>query len=130
MKDGSLEHAHPLTLDKLANSHPRLKIVACHFGNPWIEDTAELVYKHENVFADVSGLFAGGGEYASEYLDSLCRKLSEAIYYMGNARKIVFGSDYPVSTPADILKLVSHLRITREDKTKILRANAKELFKL
>ena len=58
---GSLKHAHPLTLDAVANLRPELKIVICHFGNPWISDVAELIYKHPNVYADISGLVAGDG---------------------------------------------------------------------
>jgi hypothetical protein len=130
MPGGSLEHSHPLTLDRLANRRPDLRIVACHFGNPWIEDVAELIYKHENVYADLSGLFAGGGKYGPSYLDSLSRRLSEAVYYAGSAGKIIFGSDYPVSAPADILRLVGRLQITQEDRDSILWGNSKGLFQL
>ena len=130
MPEGSLMHSHPLTLDRLANKRKNLKIVACHFGNPWIEDVAELAYKHENIYADVSGLFAGGGKYGPLYLESVVRKISEAVYYIGNAEKIVFGSDYPVSNPSDILKLVKLLRITPRDHANILANNSKRLFKL
>ena len=128
VEDGSLEHSHPLTLDKLANKRKALKIVACHFGNPWIEEAAELVYKHENVYADLSGLFAGGGKYGQLYLETMARKISEAVYYIGNARKIIFGSDYPVSKPSDIMRLVECLRISPEDRTDILGNNAERLF--
>ncbi|MGH9918093.1 MAG: amidohydrolase family protein, partial [Nitrososphaerales archaeon] len=48
---GSLKHAHPLTLDELANAREALRIVICHMGNPWVVDTAELLYKHPNVYA-------------------------------------------------------------------------------
>lgn len=130
MPGGSLEHSHPLTLDRLANRRPDLRIIACHFGNPWIEDVAELIYKHENVYADISGLFAGGGKYGQAYLESMGRRLSEAVYYAGDARRIVFGSDYPVSTPAHILTLVRHLQITQEDQDSILWGNAKRLFQI
>ena len=58
---GSLVHAHPLTLDEVANEREGLKMVVCHMGNPWIADTAELLYKHSNVFADISGLVVGAG---------------------------------------------------------------------
>lgn len=127
--NGSLVHSHPLTIDRLANSRQELKIVICHFGNPWIQDTAELIYKHENVHADISGLVAGeGGRYSSLYLESLAAKISDAIYFAGGAEKILFGTDYPVETFAAGLKLVKQLRIEKEDAERILYKNALELF--
>lgn len=127
--EGSLVHSHPLTLDKLANARDDLKIVICHFGNPWISDTAELIYKHQNVYADISGLVAGdGGKYSSLYLESLAGKISDAVYYAGGAEKILFGTDYPVEPYAAGLKLVEQLNIEKEDREKILYRNASELF--
>ncbi|MDG7001782.1 MAG: amidohydrolase [Nitrososphaerota archaeon] len=127
--DGSLAHSHPLTIDKLANSRQDLKMVICHFGNPWISDTAELIYKHQNVYADISGLVAGdGGRYSSLYLESLAAKISDAIYFAGGTEKILFGTDYPVETFSAGLKLVEQLKIEKEDAEKILYKNAWELF--
>lgn len=129
--DGSLVHSHPLTIDKLANSRDDLKIVICHFGNPWIQDTAELIYKHQNVYADISGLVAGdGGPYSSLYLESLVTKISEAIYYAGGTEKILFGTDYPVETFSAGLKMVEQLKIQKEDAERILYKNALEVFYL
>jgi uncharacterized protein len=127
---GSLAHAHPLTLDELANEREGLKIVVCHLGNPWVVDTAELLYKHTNVYADVSGLVVGGGGYTKEYMAMLAQKISEAAYYAGGAEKMLFGTDYPVETHEDGLSLVSMLKLTQADKEKILWRNASRLFKI
>ncbi len=127
---GSLAHAHPLTLDEVANEREDLKIVVCHMGNPWIADTAELLYKHKNVFADISGLVVGGGGYGNEYLRTLAQRISEAIYFAGGAEKILFGTDYPVETHEDGLALVSMLKIAQADKEKILWRNASRLYSL
>lgn len=127
--NGSLMHSHPLTLDALANERQGMKIVICHFGNPWITDVAELIYKHPNVYSDISGLVAGdGGEYSTRYLDSLAAKISDAIYFVGGADKIIFGTDYPVQTFPAGLSLVDKLKIEKEDVDKILSRNAKKVF--
>ena len=128
--DGSLVHAHPLTLDEVANARQELKIVVCHLGNPWILDTSELLYKHKNVFADISGLMAGGGGYAKEYLRTLAQRVSEAVYYAGGAEKFLFGTDYPVETHEDGLSLVSALKVTEADKERILWRNASRLYSI
>ena len=126
--NGSLVHAHPLTLDRVANEREGLKIVVCHFGNPWVVDTAELVYKHGNVFADISGLIVGGSPYQKQYMRMLAERISEAVYFAGGAEKIVFGTDYPVQTLENGISLVSALKVTQADREKILWRNAARLF--
>ncbi|HUI00367.1 MAG TPA: amidohydrolase family protein [Nitrososphaerales archaeon] len=127
---GSLVHAHPLTLDELANEREGLRIVICHAGNPWIADTAELLYKHPNVYADISGLMVGGSPYEREYLAMMARRIDEAVYFSGGADKLLFGTDYPVETLESGLALVSALKVRPEDKEKILWRNASRLFSL
>lgn len=128
--NGDLASSHPLTLDRLANHREELRIVLCHFGNPWFDDVAELIYKHPNVYTDTSGLATGEAGYADKYLDWLARKVSEAVYFVGNADKIMFGTDYPVTRHSDALNLVSKLKIERRDKEKILSHNAKRVFQI
>jgi predicted TIM-barrel fold metal-dependent hydrolase len=127
---GSLVHAHPLTLDALANQRDGLKIVACHFGNPWIDDVAELIYKHANVYADISGLVVGGSKYIGQYTDWIAQRLSRAIYFAGGADKVIFGSDYPVTPPSLALSLVAKLEIDARDRERLLTGNAKKVFRL
>jgi predicted TIM-barrel fold metal-dependent hydrolase len=124
----SLLHANPLGLDPLANKREGLKIVACHFGNPWLRETAELIYKHPNVYADISGLFTTGTKYTLRYLDALSRSLSEAIYFVGNADKVIFGTDYPVERISDAINFVKNLNLDRDDLTKIFSENGRKLF--
>src|SRR5881396_868627 len=126
---GDLSRSHPLTLDGLANKREELTIILCNFGNPWLEDVAELIYKHPNVYADISGLVTGGA-YAEKYAGWLARKISEAIYFAGGADKVIFGTDYPVTKHADTLALVRRLEVDERDKEKILWRNAERVFGL
>jgi predicted TIM-barrel fold metal-dependent hydrolase len=127
---GDLARSYPLTLDGLANKREEMTIILCHFGNPWFEDVAELLYKHPNVYADISGLTTGGGAYAEKYSEWLARKISEAIYFAGNAEKVIFGTDYPVTKHSDSLALVKRLDVDERDKEKILWRNAARVFGL
>ncbi len=128
--DGSLVRSHPLVLDALANKREGLTIVICHFGNPWIDDAAELIYKHPKVYADTSGLTTGGGAYGRKLAGALASKLSEAVYYAGGGEKILFGTDYPVTRHGDALKLVEMMDVDDSDRERILWRNAKEVFGL
>lgn len=127
---GDLALSHPLTLDKLANKRGGLVMVLCHFGNPWFVDAAELIYKHANVYADISGLTTGGGAYAEKFLGWLARKVSEAIYFAGGPDKVIFGTDYPVTSYGDALELVKRLDIVEGDKEMVLWRNAERVFGL
>src|SRR2546425_10599423 len=126
---GDLARSQPLTLDGLANKREELTIILCHFGNPWFEDVAELIYKHPNVYADISGLSTGGA-YAEKYAEWLARKISEAVYFAAGAEKIIFGTDYPVTKPSETLALVKRLEVDERDKAKILHLNAERGFGL
>jgi uncharacterized protein len=130
LSTGSLVHSHPLELDALANTREELTMVLCHFGNPWFEDVAELIYKHPNVYADISGLTTGGGAYAERYAEWLAKKISAAVYFAGGAEKIIFGTDYPVTTYSEALALVRRLEVDESDKEMILWRNAKRVFGL
>jgi predicted TIM-barrel fold metal-dependent hydrolase len=127
--NGDLTRSHPLTLDGLANKREELIMVLCHFGNPWFEDVAELIYKHPNVYADISGLITGG-PYALKYSKWLATKISEAIYFAAGTEKILFGTDYPITKHSETLALVRMLEVDESDKEKILRFNAEMVFGL
>jgi predicted TIM-barrel fold metal-dependent hydrolase len=127
---GSLVHSHPLTLDRLANKREKLKIVAAHFGNPWIDDVAELTYKHFNMYADISGLFTGTTKYAGRFQENLAEKINHAIYFSGGADKVMFGSDYPIETLASAISFVKRLKIDQEDMDKLLYRNARTVFRI
>src|SRR2546425_4135005 len=126
---GDLARSHPLTLDGLANKREDLVMILSHFGNPWFEDVAELIYKHPKVYADISGLMTGG-PYAEKYAEWLAKKISEAIYFAAGAGKIIFGTDYPITKHSETLALVRRLEVDEGDKEKILHLNAERVFGL
>src|SRR2546430_13503417 len=106
---GDLSRSHPLTLDGLANKREGLRLILCHFGNPWFEDVAELLYKHPNVYADISGLITGTKGYSEKYVEWLAKKISEAIYFAGGAEKGNFGTDSPATKNSKNLALAREL---------------------
>lgn len=125
---GSLDRSHPLTLDRVANKRSELRMIICHMGNPWISDTAELVYKHPNLYADLSGLITGNSRYLDRYVSSLASRIQDAIYFAGGADKFLFGSDYPVQSYENSFALVRRLEVEPDDLQKIMWKNAERLF--
>ena len=91
---GSLEWSDPSLLDKVALAFPDLKLIVAHFGQPYMEQTAILMRKNENVYADLSARYHrpwqlyNGVMIATEYLVT---------------DRLLFGSDFPVLSPAEAI---------------------------
>ena len=58
-RKAKVRFAHPLLVDDVAVDNPDVRFVPRYFGNPRLIGTAEVVYKNENVWADLSGLIVG-----------------------------------------------------------------------
>ncbi|HET9449754.1 MAG TPA: amidohydrolase family protein, partial [Aggregicoccus sp.] len=118
--------AHPLILDDVAVDFPDVTFVLCHLGNPWFTDAMEVVYKNENVFADISGLTL---EAFTPRLERLVRsRLDEVLAYVNDPTKLLFGSDWPLSDLPSCLALVEKLDATPEEREGLLWRNAARLF--
>ena len=52
---GHLKYCRPIHLDDIATDFPGLKIVMCHFGNPFLQEAAAVLEKNPNMYADLSG---------------------------------------------------------------------------
>ena len=87
-----LQYALPLQLEDVALAYPDLVMVIAHMGQPWIEETIVLIRKQPNFYADVSALHYRSWQFYNA--------LILAVEY-GVASKLLFGSDYPFSTPEE-----------------------------
>jgi uncharacterized protein len=132
MDRGALvKFARPIEVDEVAVRYPDVRFVLCHFGNPWMEEAAELVYKNENVYADTSGLLAPPSAHYFEKMVERCRRrLINAIVTVGSPERILYGSDWPLESIATAVGLVDGLDLPRADRDAILGGNARRLFRL
>jgi predicted TIM-barrel fold metal-dependent hydrolase len=127
-KIGKLKYSHPLHLDDVAVDHPDLRIVICHLGNPWFRDTAELVYKNDNVRADISGLILGNFEARFERW--LADQVRDLILYAGDPEDLLFGTDWPLVEISSYLRFVRSLDLDDEERELLMWRNAEEWFGL
>ncbi|HEX5358357.1 MAG TPA: amidohydrolase family protein [Candidatus Nitrosotalea sp.] len=125
---GKLRYSHPLNIDELAVDNPELKIVMCHLGNPWIEDCQEIVYKNDNVYADMSGLAVGRFDHFFEKI--MVEKVAELINYAGEPRYLLYGTDWPISDMDSYLNFVAKLKLKPKFREELMFKNAKRLFKI
>ncbi len=93
-----LRYCNPLDLDDVAVDFPHLKIVAAHFGWPWVGDAIALAMRHENLYLNIAGWAP------KHYPDLLVKYMNGPL-----SGKVLFGSDFP---------LVSRKRIVSELKAR------------
>jgi len=106
-------------IDEVALDFPELAIIAGHIGYPWTEEMIAVATKHENVFIDTSAYTA------KRYPPELVR------YMKGHGRrKVMFGTNYPMITPARALEGLEELGLDDEAKGLFLGGNAARVFNL
>lgn len=106
-------------LDHVALEFPELVIVGGHIGYPWTTEMIALATKYENVYIDTSAYKCN--RYPQELV----------AYMQGHGRKkVLFGSNYPMITPADCLADIDSLDLDDEARRFFLYDNAVRVFNL
>jgi uncharacterized protein len=127
--DGLVKFARPIELDEVAVRYRDVRFVLCHFGNPWVEEAAEVVYKNENMYVDTSGLLAHpSAPYFARMVEQCRARLLTAILSIGSADRVLYGSDWPLEELRVATDLVDGLDLSLADREKILGGNARRLF--
>ena len=96
---------------------PKVNFIIAHAGVQYFEQVIELARDFANVWLDTSSYFVT--------VEKLSRLISEV-----GARKLVFGSDFPVMAldPGDALKKIMVLRISECERAAILGGNLLEIL--
>lgn len=106
-------------LDEVALDFPDLTIIGGHIGYPWTSEMISLARKYANVYIDTSAY------KPSRYPDDLVDYLRA-----GGRKKILFGTNYPMLTPASCLEEIELLELDDESTRLFLNDNAARVFKL
>ncbi|HXC51358.1 MAG TPA: amidohydrolase family protein [Candidatus Limnocylindrales bacterium] len=115
----SSETGRPLTIERIALDFPELKIVCGHIGYPWHIEMIAIATKFPNVYIDTSA-------YKPK------RYPSELVAYMKahGRSKVMFGTNYPMITPAACLAEIDGLGLDADTREAFLGRNAERLFRL
>lgn len=106
-------------IDQLAIDLPELTIVGGHIGYPWTEEMVAVARKHERVLIDTSAYTA------RRYPPELVRYLQR-----DGAKKVLFGSNWPMLPPARCLEDLDALELTPDARAAFLGGNAQRVFGL
>ena len=77
-------------LEDIAIVFPDLRMIVAHLGHPWERDALVTIRKHPNLYADISALHYRPWEFYNTMV---------LAGEWGVTHKILFGSDFPWSTP-------------------------------
>jgi predicted TIM-barrel fold metal-dependent hydrolase len=94
----ALECTLPRHLDVVARRFPEVKLILAHLGHPYEGETVAVIRKHPNLFADVSALVYRPWQLFHSLM---------LVHEYNVWDKILFGTDYPVTT---VVETVAGLR--------------------
>ncbi len=108
----------PIYLDRIACDFPDLKLIGAHTGWPWVEELLSVAYKWDNIYVGIDA-------WMPKYLKS------ELIQFinsrMGQDRCLWGTNGLPWK---ESLKQIDELGLKDSVKSKLLRENVTQLFKL
>jgi predicted TIM-barrel fold metal-dependent hydrolase len=106
-------------LENVALEFPELRIVAGHIGAPWTQEMISLATKFPNLYVDTSAYKAS--RYPADFVEFMRGR---------GAKKVMFGTNYPMLTPSACLEGLASLGLDPEATERFLHGNAREVFKL
>ncbi|WBW99235.1 amidohydrolase family protein [Oceanirhabdus sp. W0125-5] len=128
---GLLKYSKPLEVDELALKFRWVNFIIAHFGDPWVMETAEIISKNSNVYADISGLIVGNEAKVQKFMNEklFMEHFKRAFVYADNYKKILFGTDWPLVRVKPYIEFVKEL-IPEEHWEDVFYNNAAKLFNI
>lgn len=122
VKNSPTKYSHPLLFEDVAIAYPELSMCLGHFGWPWVRETAMLILKYPNLYADTALL----------YFDSPTQFFQQTFqvemgpYWIDRMLydKVMFGSTYPRIEQKRMVKAVNALNLRPPQKEMVLGLNA------
>ena len=117
--DCRFDFSGPVRISRVLNKHPKLKVIAAHFGGytEW-EDSLEYLAERDVWFDTSSSLWKLPLEKADELIK------------VHGANKFLFGSDFPMWDHETEFQRFNKLCFTAEERKAVLYGNAAKLLKL
>ena len=94
-EQSKMEFGRPYLFDEVARTFPNLRMIIAQLGQPWIDETICMLAKHQNVFADVSGLLSRPWQGYNALVSA---------YEHGVIDKLLFGSDFPYTSATECIE--------------------------
>lgn len=120
------KYAYPMNFEQVAVKFPKLRFCLAHMGFPWVKDTAVLLLKYPNMYADTAALYF---DSAGEFYEHIFKKEMSIGWLDRSLRhQVMFGSNIPRWEQMRMLKALKRLGLREETETLILYKNALEFL--
>ena len=117
-----LKYCHPFQFEEIAIRFPELRMNLAHLGFPWVLETAAVILKYPNVYADTGCCYMDCPEQFFEHI--FLRQMGPLWVEHNLREKILFGSNNPRFRPARIKRGLESLHFSKETEAMILGGNA------
>lgn len=117
--DYRYDFSHPRRVARICRMFPKLTVIGAHFGGWSVWEEAYEYLKDTNCMLDTSSSSALTGP-----------ELFEKLIHAYGADRLLFGTDFPMWDSVEELKRFMNVRLTNEEREKILFRNAENLLNL
>jgi len=133
MGDPRFDYSHPDRLYRVLTDFPTLTVVGAHMGG-WANWSyaCERLSDFQSLYVDTSSSMATPAkEYGIEpHVTSLTPEHTAILIRRGGAEKVLFGTDYPMWSQADDLKVFFDMGLSESENRMILSQNAQKVFSI
>lgn len=122
VKNSPSKYSNPLVFEDVAIEYPELRMCLGHFGWPWIKETAMLILKYPNIYADTALLYFDSPKqfFKTTFNDQLGEYWIDRMLY----DKVMFGSTYPRIEQKRMVGAVDSLTLRPLQKKMVMGLNA------
>lgn len=128
VKNSPSKYSNPLLFEDIAIKYPKLKICLGHFGWPWIRETAMLILKYPNIYADTALLYFDSPKqfFQTTFNNQLGEYWIDRMLY----DKVMFGSTYPRIEQKRMVKAIDSLTLRPSQRKMVMGLNAMKFMAL
>ncbi|WP_461199453.1 amidohydrolase family protein [Enterococcus sp. N249-2] len=121
------KYAQPILFEEVLQEFPDVKMCFAHFGWPWHNETAALLIKYPNAYANTAMMYMGSSYQMMRQVFKQDFPLSALIHNFPD--KIMFGSDSPRIRPVRSFRGLRELSLDESVQRKIFCENAQRFLK-
>ena len=136
---GGIRFSRPIYFDDVAGKFPELKIIISHLGDPSIKEATAVAHKNPNVYLDFSGLISNttknrqrSDKWKRKNEELITETIASVFIDLMGTEKVIFGTDWPISSHKSYLSLVDSLEEMLElnsgEREQILSENIKRVL--
>lgn len=125
--DALAKYCRPVDFEPVISRYPEINMCLAHMGWPWVQETAALLLKYPNLYANTA-LMNFDGPYQI-YRKVFREDMGEYWVEHNLADQLMFGSDSPRIRPVRSMRGLESLRFSRETMEKICFRNALRFLK-